>query len=169
MGRFFVEELSGAYQSCLLTPCVSSCKKVSFFVFSILSKSNLFCGSNCRKLPNNVANVPIFGRKYCCGRCFNDTFIGIKLLYLLLHFVAFFHVASQGQTMKKLQSWTTEYFFMFQLDFNVEISPKNATKHPVAQWHDQAHSGLNSIFCCQKNKLVLNMLLCFLEQFQRFS
>ena len=96
MGRFFVEELSGAYQSCLLTPCVSSCKKVSFFVFSMLSRSNLFCGSNFRKLPNNVANVPIFGRKYCCGRCFNDTFIGLKLLYLLLHFVAFFHVASRA-------------------------------------------------------------------------
>ena len=74
--------------------------------------------------------------------------------YNLLHFVAFFHVASLfstgvdnkkvGQTMKKLQSWTTEYS-------DIEISPKNATKHPVAQWHDHAkHSGLNSIFCCLK-------------------
>ena len=49
----------------------------------------------------------------------------------------------QGQTMKKLQSWKTEYFFfIFQPDFNIEIPPKNATKHPVAQQHDHAkHSG----------------------------
>ena len=24
------------------------------------------------------------------------------------------------------------FFFIFQTDFNIEISPKNATKHPVA-------------------------------------
>ena len=27
---------------------------------------------------------------------------------------------------------TIEYFFIFQPDLNIEISPKNATKHPVA-------------------------------------
>ena len=64
----------------------------------------------------------------------------------------------QGQTTKKwvqiinkLQNRTTEYFFLFHPNFNIEISPKNATKHPVAWWHDHAkHSGLNSIFCCLK-------------------
>ena len=30
------------------------------------------------------------------------------------------------------EGWTTEYFFfIFPSDFNIEISPKNATKHPV--------------------------------------
>ena len=52
----------------------------------------------------------------------------------------------------------------------VEISPKNATKYLVAQWHDHAkHSGLNSIFLVPKNESVLNILGYFLEQFQIFS
>ena len=44
------------------------------------------------------------------------------------------------------------------------------TKYPVAQWHDHAkHSGLNSVFLLSKNESVLNILVYFLEQFQRFS
>ena len=40
---------------------------------------------------------------------------------------------------------------IFQPDFNVDISPKNETKHPVAEWHDHAkHTGLNSIFVAKK-------------------
>ena len=71
--------------------------------------------------------------------------------------------------MKKLQSWTTYIFFIFQPDFNLEISPENTTKHLVAQWHDHAkHSDLNSIFCCL-NESVLNISVYFLEQFQRCS
>jgi hypothetical protein len=97
----------------------------------------------------------------------------------LLHFVAFFHVASlfstgvdnekvgvdnekaleltnrtvfhRGRQWKSSRAGQQNNFFIFQSDFNIEISPKNATKHPVALWHDHAkHSGLNSIFCCLK-------------------
>ena len=79
----------------------------------------------------------------------------------LLHFVAFFHVASLfstgvdnkkvGVDNEKALELTNStvfqrsrqqkssragqqniFFFIFQPDFNVEISPKNATKHPVA-------------------------------------
>ena len=60
----------------------------------------------------------------------------------LLHFVAFFHVASLFSTgvdskkvgvdnEKALELDNRIFFFIFQPDFNVEISPKNATKHPV--------------------------------------
>ena len=78
----------------------------------------------------------------------------------LLHFVAFFHVASlfstgvdnkkvgvdnekaleltnstvfhRGRQRKSSRAGQQNNFFTFQPDFNVEISPKNATKHPVA-------------------------------------
>ena len=75
----------------------------------------------------------------------------------MLHFVAFFHVASLfstgvdnrkvGVDNKKALELTNSTVFhrvdsekaleldngiTFQPDFNVEISPKNATKHPVA-------------------------------------
>ena len=69
----------------------------------------------------------------------------------LLHFVAFFHVAcslfSMGVDNKKVgvdnekaleltnsneKAGQQNIFFIFQPDFNVETSPKNATKHPVA-------------------------------------
>ena len=70
-----------------------------------------------------------------------------------MHFVAFFHVASLfliGVDNEKVGVFFS-FFFLFQPDFNVEISPKNVTKHPVAWWHYHAkHSGLNSIFCCLK-------------------
>jgi hypothetical protein len=70
-----------------------------------------------------------------------------------LHFVAFFHVASLFSTgvdnekaleltngtvfqgvdnEKALEPDNRIIFFIFQSDFNIEISPKNATKHPVA-------------------------------------
>ena len=79
---------------------------------------------------------------------------------ILLHFVAFFHVASlfsagvdnkkvgvdnekaleltnstvfhRGRQWKSSRAGQQNIFFIFQPDFNIEISPKNATKHPVA-------------------------------------
>ena len=72
---------------------------------------------------------------------------------ILLHFVAFFHVASlfstgvdnekaleltnstvfhRGRQWKNSRAGQQNHVFIFQPDFNVEISPKNATKHPVA-------------------------------------
>ena len=61
----------------------------------------------------------------------------------MLHFVAFFHVASLLSTgvdnekvgvdnEKALELDNRIFFFIFQPDFNIEISLKNATKHPVA-------------------------------------
>ena len=78
----------------------------------------------------------------------------------LLHFVAFFHVASQlstgidnkkvgvdnekaleltnstvfyrGRQWKSSRAGQQNIFFIFQPDFNIEISPENATKQPVA-------------------------------------
>ena len=73
--------------------------------------------------------------------------------WYLLHFVAFFHLASlfstgvdnekaleltnstvfhRGRQWKSSRAGQQNIFFIFQPDFNVEISPKNATKHPVA-------------------------------------
>ena len=78
----------------------------------------------------------------------------------LLHFVAFFHVESllstgvdnkkvgvdnekaleltnsavfhRGRQLKSSRArQQNNFFFTFHPDFNVEISPKNATKHPV--------------------------------------
>ena len=49
----------------------------------------------------------------------------------LLHFVAFFHVASLLSTGVDNEK-DLELDNIFQPDFNIEISPKNATKHPVA-------------------------------------
>ena len=46
-----------------------------------------------------------------------------------------------------------DVFFIFQLDFNVQISPKNATKFS----------------CCLKMKPVENILGYIREQFYRFS
>ena len=61
------------------------------------------------------------------------------ILCILLHFGAFFHVASLLSTgvdnEKALVLDNRIIFFIFQPDFNIEIieiSPKNATKHPVA-------------------------------------
>ena len=97
----------------------------------------------------------------------------------MLHFVAFFHVPSlfstgvenkkvgvdnekaleltnstvfyMGRQLKSSRAGQQNIFFIFQHDFNVEISPKNATRHHFAYWHDHAkHSGLNSVFCCLK-------------------
>ena len=62
----------------------------------------------------------------------------------LLHFVAFFHVASLSSTgidnkkvgvdnEKALELDNRIFFsYLFQPDFNIEISPNNAIKHPVA-------------------------------------
>ena len=58
----------------------------------------------------------------------------------LLHFVAFFHVASLlttgqkigGAQLKSSRAGQQNIFFIFQPDFNIETSPKNATKHYVA-------------------------------------
>ena len=78
----------------------------------------------------------------------------------MLHFVAFFHVASlfstgvdnkkvgvdnekaleltnstvfhRGRQQKSSRAGQQNIFFILQPDFNVKISPKNATKHPVA-------------------------------------
>ena len=80
--------------------------------------------------------------------------------HFLLHFVAFFHVASlfstgvdnkklgvdnekaleltnstvfhRGRQQKSSRAGQQNIFFIFEPDFNEEISPKNATKHPVA-------------------------------------
>ena len=80
--------------------------------------------------------------------------------YSLLHFVAFFHVASlfstgvdnkkvgvdnekavelrnstvfhKGRQWKSSRAGQQNNFFTFQPDFNEEISPKNPTKYPVA-------------------------------------
>ena len=67
----------------------------------------------------------------------------IYYISTLLHFVAFFHIASLfstgldnakvGVDNEKAQELDNRIiFFIFQPDFNVEVSPKNATKHPVA-------------------------------------
>ena len=60
----------------------------------------------------------------------------IKEKQSLLHFVAFFHVASLLSTgvdnEKVLELDNRTSFFIFQPDFNIQISPKNATKHPIA-------------------------------------
>ena len=71
----------------------------------------------------------------------------------LLHFVAFFHVASlfstgvdnekaleltnrtvfhRGRQQRSSRAGKQNIFSIFQPDFYLEISPKNATKHPVA-------------------------------------
>ena len=61
----------------------------------------------------------------------------------LLHFVAFFHVDLLFSTEvdnekvgvdneKALELDNRICVFIFKSNFNVEISPKNATKHPVA-------------------------------------
>ena len=61
----------------------------------------------------------------------------------LIYFVALFDVASLLSTgvdnkkvrvdnEKALELDNRIFFFIFQPDFNIEISPKNATKHPVA-------------------------------------
>ena len=61
----------------------------------------------------------------------------------MLHFVAFFHVASlfsTGVANEKVGVYNEKaveldnriFFFIFQPDFNAEISPKNATKLPFA-------------------------------------
>ena len=77
-----------------------------------------------------------------------------------MHFVAFFHVASlfftgvdnekvgvdnekaleltnstvfhRGRQQKSSRAGQQNIFFIYQPNFNIEISPKNGTKHPVA-------------------------------------
>ena len=86
--------------------------------------------------------------------------LGVYYNANLLHFIAFFHVASllstgvdnekvgvdnkkaleltnstvfhRGRQRKSSRAGQQNSFFIFQSDFNIEISPKNATKHPVA-------------------------------------
>ena len=70
--------------------------------------------------------------------------LGNQKNYFLLHFVAFFHVASLLSTgvdnekvgvdnEKAVELKNRIFFFIFQPDFNIEISPQNAKKkHPVA-------------------------------------
>ena len=41
-------------------------------------------------------------------------------------------VFHRGRQQKSSRAGQQNNFFIFQPDFNVEISPKNATKHPVA-------------------------------------
>ena len=41
-------------------------------------------------------------------------------------------VFRRGRQQKSSRAGQQNIFFIFQPDFNVEISPKNATKHPVA-------------------------------------
>ena len=41
-------------------------------------------------------------------------------------------VFHRGRQQKSSRTGQQNIFFIFQPDFNVEISPKNATKHPVA-------------------------------------
>ena len=41
-------------------------------------------------------------------------------------------VFHRGRQWKSSRAGQQNNFFIFQPDFNVEISPKNATKHPVA-------------------------------------
>ena len=44
----------------------------------------------------------------------------------------FFPVFHRGRQLKSSRAGQQNNFFRFQPDFNIEISPKNATKHPVA-------------------------------------
>ena len=90
----------------------------------------------------------------------SDIGIDINLKFGLLHFVAFFRVASlfptgvdnekggvdnkkaleltistvfhRGIQQKSSRTGQQNNFFIFQPDLKIEISPKNATKHPVA-------------------------------------
>ena len=41
-------------------------------------------------------------------------------------------VFHRGRQRKSSRAGQQNSFFIFQSDFNIEISPKNATKHPVA-------------------------------------
>ena len=76
--------------------------------------------------------------------CFAYNEIYTELNIILLHFVAFFHVASLlsagvdnkktgGRQWKSSRAGQQNIFFIFQSDFNIEILPKNETKHPVRQ------------------------------------
>ena len=93
-------------------------------------------------------------------RQFNKFCNAHKPQTVLLHFVAFFHVPSllstgvendevgldnkkaleltnttvfhRGRQQKSSRAGQQNIFFIFEPDFNEEISPKNATKHPVA-------------------------------------
>jgi hypothetical protein len=79
---------------------------------------------------------------------------------LFVAFCSFFHAASlfstgvdnekvlelrnstifqRGRQWKSSRAGQQNIFFIFQPDFNLEISPKNATKHLVTQWHGHAH------------------------------
>ena len=100
----------------------------------------MFCSCFCRLIANSHAPVLL-----------TFSYIILNKLYLLesqfhsrnsgnlLHFVVFFHVASLLTTRvdnkkvgvdneKALELDNKIFFFIFQPNFNTEISPKNATK-----------------------------------------
>ena len=73
---------------------------------------------------------------------YNNSYHGIY--FSLLHFVAFFHVDSlfyKGVDTRQQKSGDRQWkssragqqniIFILQPDFNVKLSPKNATKQPV--------------------------------------
>ena len=72
---------------------------------------------------NLVVEFQVCERFLTKGKCF-------------VAFVAFFHVASLFSTgidiEKALELGNRIFFFIFQPDFKIEISPENATKHTVA-------------------------------------
>ena len=101
---------------------------------------NIFSGNLCMYLENTMhtSKVKLFF---------------LLQTFLLLHFVVLFHVASlfstgvdnekaleltistvfhRGRQWKSSRAGQQNISFIFQPDLNIEISPKNATKHPVA-------------------------------------
>ena len=122
-----LEQLAKSCKCCIMHPCSQMIQKtiqfsgeefqwpikytVTFYIFSFGTIG-----------PPALIIICLFGQVFCC--------------ILQPHCCPQGQTTKKwGQTMKKLQSWTTEHFFIFQCDFNTEISPKNATKHPVAQWY----------------------------------
>ena len=114
-----------------------------------------------QKLSKLIQNVVFLHFLTQIGLIFGTFYIfGIDFRHILLHFVAFFHVASlflyrvdnrkvevdnkkaleltnstvfhRGRQQKSSRAGKQNNFFIFQPAINKEISPKNATKHPVA-------------------------------------
>ena len=85
-------------------------------------------------------------------------------------FCSFFPCSqTQGQTRKSGSRQGKYNLFIFQPEFNTKIPPKNATKHPVAQWHDHVkNSGLNPIFCCLKLNQFITVQCFFLNNSKDF-
>jgi hypothetical protein len=75
-----------------------------------------------------------------------------------------FHRCRQWKSSRAGQQNT---FFIFQPDFNKEISPKNATKHPVAWSRQSFWFKLN--FLLPENEISFKHFNVFFEKFQRFS